>query len=295
MVRAASLAERLRSASGVGELLSTAAEAARCEARFSRAVVLGVGASAINAIDTDALADPASDWLRRRILERPIPLDGVRLRERLAADVSAAGDRHGAPIDVIAERLGLRQFVLAPVVLDGAVAAVLVLDRDVPAVRPFERALAALYASIVAILLEQRLLRQRVADAGSELRRLTTFSHALMQETRDGPIALPSTATADISLPGVLSSQGAELERWDERLTAQERRVARLLAVGRSNRDIATELTVSLDTVKSHVTHVLHKLGVVNRAQAAVVIAGARQRRGSNFTPTGDHTSPGQV
>jgi LuxR family maltose regulon positive regulatory protein len=41
-----------------------------------------------------------------------------------------------------------------------------------------------------------------------------------------------------------------------------------LLAAGRSNRQIAEELVVSVDTVKTHVTHILGKLGAANRTQA---------------------------
>ena len=42
----------------------------------------------------------------------------------------------------------------------------------------------------------------------------------------------------------------------------------RLLAAGKSNQRIASELVVTLDTVKKHVSHVLAKLGAANRAQA---------------------------
>ena len=53
-------------------------------------------------------------------------------------------------------------------------------------------------------------------------------------------------------------------------LTPRERDVLRLLALGRSNKDIATALAIGEETVKSHVTHLLGKLGVQNRAQAIV-------------------------
>jgi LuxR family maltose regulon positive regulatory protein len=46
------------------------------------------------------------------------------------------------------------------------------------------------------------------------------------------------------------------------------------LAAGRSNQRIATELVVTLDTVKKHVGHILDKLGAANRTEAA---ARARQ------------------
>ena len=53
-------------------------------------------------------------------------------------------------------------------------------------------------------------------------------------------------------------------------LTPRQREVLRLMAAGRSNPEIARELTVSLNTVKTHVVHVLARLGVADRTQAAV-------------------------
>jgi len=53
-------------------------------------------------------------------------------------------------------------------------------------------------------------------------------------------------------------------------LTERQREVLRLMAAGRSNPEIARELTVSLNTVKTHVVHVLAPLGVEDRTQAAV-------------------------
>jgi ATP/maltotriose-dependent transcriptional regulator MalT len=44
--------------------------------------------------------------------------------------------------------------------------------------------------------------------------------------------------------------------------------VLELLAAGRPNQAIADELVITLDTVKSHVTHILDKLGADNRIQA---------------------------
>jgi len=56
----------------------------------------------------------------------------------------------------------------------------------------------------------------------------------------------------------------------DDELTPREGDVLRHLAVGESNRTIATALGVSEETVKTHVANVLAKLQVENRAQAAV-------------------------
>jgi DNA-binding CsgD family transcriptional regulator len=53
-------------------------------------------------------------------------------------------------------------------------------------------------------------------------------------------------------------------------LTARERDVLVRLARGASNREIAAELVLSERTVETHVRHVLAKIGVTNRSQAAV-------------------------
>lgn len=53
-------------------------------------------------------------------------------------------------------------------------------------------------------------------------------------------------------------------------LTGREEDVLRLLAAGLSNQAIARELVVELTTVKTHVTHILAKIGVTSRVQAAL-------------------------
>jgi len=49
--------------------------------------------------------------------------------------------------------------------------------------------------------------------------------------------------------------------------------VARLVAGGRSNKEIAAELVIAQRTAENHVEHILTKLGFTSRAQVAAWIA----------------------
>ena len=53
-----------------------------------------------------------------------------------------------------------------------------------------------------------------------------------------------------------------------EQLTTRELEVLGMLAAGRTNQVIASELVVTVDTVKKHVSHIMSKLGAVNRTEA---------------------------
>lgn len=53
-------------------------------------------------------------------------------------------------------------------------------------------------------------------------------------------------------------------------LTQRETQVLRHLALGLSNKEISQSLSISIETVKEHVQHLLRKMGVNDRTQAAV-------------------------
>ena len=59
-------------------------------------------------------------------------------------------------------------------------------------------------------------------------------------------------------------------------LSARERQVLKLVARGRSNKQIAGELMITERTVKFHMTSILNKLGADNRAQAIAIAAERR-------------------
>jgi DNA-binding NarL/FixJ family response regulator len=56
-------------------------------------------------------------------------------------------------------------------------------------------------------------------------------------------------------------------------LTAREREVLRLVALGRSNDEIAAELVLSVRTVESHIASIYGKVGVSGRAARAAATA----------------------
>jgi DNA-binding NarL/FixJ family response regulator len=56
----------------------------------------------------------------------------------------------------------------------------------------------------------------------------------------------------------------------DTPLTNREMQVLRHVALGLSNREIGTSLTISVETVKEHVQNILRKIAVTDRTQAAV-------------------------
>ncbi|MDN6711167.1 MAG: response regulator transcription factor, partial [Tetragenococcus halophilus] len=64
--------------------------------------------------------------------------------------------------------------------------------------------------------------------------------------------------------------QSYEAAQLHEELTIREKEVLMLIAQGKSNQEIASELFITLKTVKTHVSNILSKLEVEDRTQAAI-------------------------
>ena len=70
-------------------------------------------------------------------------------------------------------------------------------------------------------------------------------------------------------------------------LSEQERNVLNLLAVGQSNKQIASEMYLSDKTVKNYVSHILSKLGVSSRTEAAAYAVDIAGRSASEYPAEG--------
>ena len=68
-------------------------------------------------------------------------------------------------------------------------------------------------------------------------------------------------------------------------LSGPERTVAKLVADGLSNREVATELALSVKTVEFHLTRVYAKLGIRSRAELAVRVATGDVQLGADSPP----------
>ena len=119
----------------------------------------------------------------------------------------------------------------------------------------------------LAMRLLTRLARER---SGEE--REGESGGAAEERTREGePLAHHSEASqAGVQDAGPSASERSRAAEQIESLTPREVEVLKLLSQGQTNPQIAKELLVSRGTVKIHVQHIISKLGVSDRTQAAV-------------------------
>lgn len=64
------------------------------------------------------------------------------------------------------------------------------------------------------------------------------------------------------------------VEEWSSRLSEREVQVARMVAIGASNKEIAEKLSITERTVKAHLTSIFEKLGLRDRLQLSVRVNG---------------------
>jgi NarL family two-component system response regulator LiaR len=119
---------------------------------------------------------------------------------------------------------------------------------------------------LTSFLEDDRLLPAiRAGAAGYLLKNVEPSELARAVRTADAGEALIDPAVAARLVDALASDH-----RPEQPLTAREQDVLDLLARGYANKRIARELGIAEKTVKTHVSHVLAKLGVSDRTQAAL-------------------------
>ncbi len=206
----------------------------------------------------------------------PLVRAGLRLMLRSAPDIDVVGeaDDGAAAITAAAE--------LAPDVV--------LMDIRMPGTDGVT-ATAAIMAANTRAAAAPRVVALTTFDADELVRRAITAGAVgyLVKDTPPGEII--SAVRAVAAGHGVLSpvvtrplldlvqdaSAGGRSKPGLEVLTERERSVARAVADGATNAEIARQLYVSAATVKATVSRILTKLELDNRVQIAVVVRGSRR------------------
>lgn len=209
------------------------------------------------------MLEPAPGDIRVLVVDdHPVVRQGLRsfLSSREGIEVvGEAADGEAA----LGELRRLRpDVVLMDLVMPGAggVAAIRRITAEYPEVRTLvltsfsseDDVIPAVAAGAVGYLLKDVAPVELEAAVRAAFRREATLSPEVMTRVM-AEVARSSAMTAEL-----------------DGLTPREIDVLRLLAAGRSNRALATELYVSERTVKAHVSNILAKLHVTDRTQAAL-------------------------
>jgi DNA-binding NarL/FixJ family response regulator len=157
---------------------------------------------------------------------------------------------------------------------------VLLMDIDLPglsgieAVRELAPRLPDTYIVMLTASTDRRDLLEAIRHGAAGYLTKDLTGDALLRAIRGlrrGDLAMSRGHAAAVveHLARTTRSQAPASGEIDAMLSSRERDVLRLLAEGMTDREIAVALAISPRTVESHVSSVLRKLGVRNRAEAA--------------------------
>jgi DNA-binding CsgD family transcriptional regulator len=260
---------RVKTATDVSEMLVRSVEEVRVRMGLDACLALRVDGDRITTSATGVLQHAESERLRRRFADGLRP--GSREAEAVRRPETALHPRVLELPSALGDAIGTGGCVVAPLAPEERAVALLVGLRDSPLTLDEQRLLVA-YGMAIGAAMEIVVIRMRAAEMRAEMRRSSTTMLALAQEIADAPVSLPEDHGFGWTFPEAGQPVLADAEEWP--LTTRERRVAELLVQGRANREIADALILSPETVKSHVSRILRKLGVSNRAEAVARLLG---------------------
>ena len=161
---------------------------------------------------------------------------------------------------------GASAFVAAPIVCHERPVALIHADVDVSGhiLTDYDRETVWAFAEGFGCVLERCVLASRLREQSARVVALARSTEASVVALSRPEIELDAPAARQ-ALPQLRPRAANPLE---DDLTRREREVLSMLAEGETNARIAGRLIVSEDTVKTHVKHILRKLGVHNRSQA---------------------------
>lgn len=193
-------------------------------------------------------------------------LDAVERRVAACLDAAERAGLSGHVLDLLTVQAEARRCAGRPVEARSILAAALGRAEHEGYVRPF------LAAGTGPLDLIRTLARAGVAHAEHVLQRAGASRLA-----KPGTPPAGEDGAARLGPPSTTATAGSAPPALDhEPLTDRERTVMRLLCAGASNKAIARELDLSVNTVKTHVRTIYGKLGVSSRAELAAFVHEAR-------------------
>jgi DNA-binding CsgD family transcriptional regulator len=216
-------------------------------------------------------------WLDTRIPLDELTLESQLLTERKPALVHDTLTMRGVH-DIVHDGRS-SSYVVAPVMPAGKVVGLLHADHYPSDRRADEADRDVLWAFAEGFghIYERTVLLERLRAQREEVREVLDSADAAMESLCEAEMELaaqPGTHSAVTrTAVSVLTTMSSRMED----LTPRETEVLTLMVAGAKNCEIAEKLLITEGTVKSHVKHVLRKLGAVNRSQAIAHYLGVTQ------------------
>ncbi|WP_405080158.1 response regulator [Paenibacillus chitinolyticus] len=152
---------------------------------------------------------------------------------------------------------------------------VILMDLTMPVMNGIEatREITQCFPSIKIIMLTSFLEEDKVVqavEAGAISYVLKTISSEQLAHAVKGAAAGMPVLNPEVSLALTRGLRQRSAQTEDEGLTAREREVLSLISDGKSNKEIAEALHISIKTVKTHVSNLLMKCELDDRTQLAI-------------------------